>query len=199
MGARLLFAGLCATVAAERLFELRWSRRHRRRIEARGGEVVREPAFAAMAMLHGAVLVAAPIECWLRPRLPPAGLSLAASVTLAAATGLRVWTLRTLGDAWNVRVTRYPDGARPVVTIGPYRWLRHPNYLAVILELAALPLVGGAWITAVAGSLANAAILSARIPLEERELGRDPRWRRAMAHKPRLWPWPWTTTSEVAR
>jgi methyltransferase len=185
-----LFTGLCAAVAVERLCELRWSRRHARAQSMRGGELVREPVFAWMALLHGAVLVAAPVESWLRPADWHPFVRGGAFIALGAATALRVWTLRTLGDAWSVRVTRYPDGARPVITSGPYRYIRHPNYAAVIVELAALPLAGGAWLTALVGSIANALVLARRIPLEERELGRDPRWREAMLPRPRLIPGP---------
>jgi methyltransferase len=75
-----------------------------------------------------------------------------------------------------------------VVANGPYRYLRHPNYLAVILELASLPLIGGAYLTAAAATAANALALSRRIPLEERELMADRRYRRRMASRPRLVP-----------
>jgi methyltransferase len=107
---------------------------------------------------------------------------------LATATALRIWTLRTLGDSWSTRVTRFVGGGRRVVTDGPYRYIRHPNYLAVILELAALPMAGGAVVTAIAASLVNALVLSRRIPLEERELAADPAWRAAMLPLPRLLP-----------
>jgi methyltransferase len=183
-----LFTILCAVVAAERLLELRWSRKHARLQRPNGGEIVREPGFAVMTVLHGAVLVAAPLECWLRPSLPPHWLTASALALLAGATALRVWTLRTLGSAWSVRVTRYPEGARPVVTSGPYRFIRHPNYVAVIVELLALPLVGGAWVTASVASIVNAFIIAGRIQLEERELGRSDEWRRAMLPKPRFVP-----------
>jgi methyltransferase len=144
--------------------------------------------FALMAVLHGSVLIAAPLECWLRASPPPRWLTVSALVLLSGATALRIWTLRTLGSAWSVRVTRYPDGDRPVVTSGPYRLIRHPNYVAVIIELFALPLVGGAWITALAASTLNAFVLARRIRLEERELGRSDAWRRAMMPKPRFVP-----------
>src|SRR5207302_9189423 len=62
------FLALCGAVAAERLAELRWSRAHERRMARRGGELVREPLYAAMVALHAGVLVAAPLEAWLRPR-----------------------------------------------------------------------------------------------------------------------------------
>ncbi|MDB4964785.1 MAG: rane protein [Myxococcales bacterium] len=156
---------------------------------ARGGQVVREPLYQAMVALHAGMLVAAPLEALLRPRGPRL-LRAAGVVGLGAATALRIWTLRTLGDSWSTRVTRFAGGGRRVVTDGPYRFIRHPNYLAVILELAALPLAGGAVYTAALATLLNALVLARRIPVEERELSADPRWRAAMLHKPRLVPWP---------
>jgi methyltransferase len=189
------FAGLCGLVTVERLGELRWSRAHLSRAASRGGRAVREPWFAVMAVLHGAVLVGAPLEAWLRRASPPRAGTGIALATLAAATALRIWTLGALGDAWSVRVTRFPAGARRVVTTGPYRYIRHPNYVAVILELAALPLAGGAIVTAIVATLANALVLARRIPLEERELATDPGYLRAMAHKPRFLPLPGSARS----
>ncbi|MEO1172759.1 MAG: isoprenylcysteine carboxylmethyltransferase family protein, partial [Myxococcota bacterium] len=84
------------------------------------------------------------------------------------AQGLRYWVIGTLGPMWNVRVIVIPGAA--VVTAGPYRWLRHPNYLAVVLEGICLPLVHGAWITALAFSAANAWLLRVRIRCEEQAL-----------------------------
>jgi methyltransferase len=186
------FLGLCGAFAAERLVELAWSRAHERRLGRRGGAVVREPMYAAMVALHAGTLVAAPIEASLRSASPPGPggrlVSAVALVGLGAATALRIWTLRTLGESWSTRVTRFAGGGRRVVSDGPYRFLRHPNYLAVILELAALPLAGGAVVTAVVATALNALILSRRIPLEERELAADPAWRRAMLGLPRLLP-----------
>jgi methyltransferase len=176
------FWGLCATVAGERVLELLWSREHQRRTAAR---VTKEPMFTAMVALHAGTLAAAPLEATFLSRAPRP-LRWAAWATLAAATGLRAWALRTLGDAWSVRVTELPR--RRVVTSGPYRYLRHPNYLAVILELAALPLSGGAWRTALLASLINAFVLSRRIPLEESRLAESPEWRRHFGPLPRLLP-----------
>jgi len=81
-----------------------------------------------------------------------------------------------------------------VVTSGPYRFVRHPNYVAVFLELAALPLVHGAWLTALGGTLLHVAILRRRIGLEESVLMADEAYRRAFDHKPRFIPWPWPTS-----
>jgi methyltransferase len=88
---------------------------------------------------------------------------------LAGATGLRYWTITTLGERWTTRVLVRPGV--PLVTRGPYRWLRHPNYLAVVIEIAALPLVHGAWLTAVIFSVLNAALLMVRIAAENEALG----------------------------
>jgi methyltransferase len=185
------FFALTTAVAVERLAELAWSRKHERRMARHGGAVVGEPAYAAMVALHAGTLVAAPIEAWLRgsPTSPALrALSYAGVGGLAAATAVRIWTLRTLGDSWSTRVTRFAGGGRRVVSDGPYRFIRHPNYLAVILELASLPLAGGAWMTALAASALNALVLSRRIPLEERELAADPAWRAAMLPRPRFLP-----------
>jgi len=75
-----------------------------------------------------------------------------------------------------------------VVTTGPYRWIRHPNYLVVVLEIASLPLLHGAWISALGLSLLNAAVLARRIPTEEAALSRLAGWREAMADRARLVP-----------
>jgi methyltransferase len=210
------FLALTAAVAGERLAELAWSRAHERRMARRGGAVVREPWYAAMVALHAGTLVAAPLEARLRdPLAPPLAraLRVVGLGGLATATALRIWTLRTLGDSWSTRVTRFVScaheehgptgraadateiarsarscGGRRVVTDGPYRFIRHPNYLAVILELASLPLAGGAVVTALLATALNALVLSRRIPLEERELAADATWRAAMLPRPRLLP-----------
>ena len=182
------FLALTAAVAGERLAELAWSRAHERRMARRGGAVVREPWYAAMVAVHAGTLVAAPVEAWLRGAPPPLLLRALGLGGLAAATALRIWTLRTLGDSWSTRVTRFAGGGRRIVTDGPYRFIRHPNYVAVILELAALPLAGGAVVTALVATALNALVLSRRIPLEERELAADPSWRAAMLPRPRLVP-----------
>jgi methyltransferase len=192
------FLTLCGAVAGGRLAELAWSRAHERRMAARGGAVVREPWYAAMVALHAGTLIGAPLEVALAARAarrrarpatpPPRLLRTVGLVGVGAATLLRIWTLRTLGDSWSTRVTRFAGGGRRVVTGGPYRYIRHPNYLAVILELASLPLAGGAIVTALGATALNALVLSRRIPLEERELAADPAWRATMLSRPRLLP-----------
>lgn len=139
-----------------------------------------------MVLLHVGLLTAPCVEVWLleRPLIP--ALAIGAAVVLVLATVLRVLTLRALGRAWNVRVVVPEEGA--VVTSGPYRWIRHPNYLVVILEILALPLLHTAWVSALALSALNAVVLWRRIRTEEAALSQLPTWREAMADRKRLIP-----------
>ncbi len=179
-----IFAALLLATGMLRVGELLVSWR---RQAARPDAVVGEGAlFPAMALLH-ASLVALPLAEVLlleRPFVP--WLAAVAAAVLALATGLRIWTLWTIGPAWNVRVVR-PDEAS-VVTGGPYRFVRHPNYLVVVLEIAALPLVHAAVASAIVLSLWNAAVLAVRIRNEERVLMQLPAWRAAFARRARLVP-----------
>ncbi|MEM1202046.1 MAG: isoprenylcysteine carboxylmethyltransferase family protein [Acidobacteriota bacterium] len=162
------FLLLIALVALERLAELRITRRHAARLRDRGGFEVAPEHYRWMVLLHTGVLVAAPLEVVLVPRsfVPWVGWPMLGVV--ASTMALRYWVIATLGDRWTTRIFVVP-GEGPV-TSGPYRWLRHPNYLAVILEVAALPLVHGAWWTALAASAANALVLRVRIQAEEAAL-----------------------------
>lgn len=183
--ALLVFAGLLAATGLMRLGELAVSvRRQRARPEA----VIAEGwLFPAMAALHTGLVVAPLAEVLLldRPFLPAVGML--ALLALLAATMLRIWTLASIGRAWNVRVvTPEPDA---IATRGPYRFIRHPNYLVVILEIACLPLVHSAWISAVVLTLLNAVVLAHRIKTEELALLTVPAWRAAFANKARFIPW----------
>ena len=102
------------------------------------------------------------------------------------ATALRIWTLATIGRSWNVRVV-VPEDIR-IATTGPYRFIRHPNYLVVILEIAALPLFHGAWMSAIFLTLLNAFVLLHRIRTEEAALAQIPAWVDAMRDRARLLP-----------
>jgi methyltransferase len=169
---RLLYAALVGAVAVERLIEMAVSRRNARRLSRRGAVEVGREHYPWMVALHGAFLIACPLEVILleRPFFPWLGWPM---LTLVAATmGLRYWVVATLGERWNTRVL-YVPGA-PLVRGGPFRWIRHPNYLAVVVELAALPLVHTAWLTALAFGLANALLLRRRLRVENDALERFP-------------------------
>jgi methyltransferase len=167
---RLLYTLLIVGVAAQRLIELRLARRHQLALLARGGVEVAPRHYRAMVVLHAAFLVACLLEVWwLRRPFRPA-LAAAMAVLLAAAQALRYWAIATLGERWTTRIICLPGAPR--ITRGPYRFLRHPNYLAVVAEMAALPLLHGAWLTAAAFSAANALVLGVRIRHEESALAR---------------------------
>lgn len=164
----LLVAVLAAT-AAERVAELVVSARNARWAFSRGGVERGQRHFPPMVALHTALLAAPLVEVAVadRPFLPWLGWT-ALGVVLAA-QALRWWCIATLGPQWNTRVVVVPG--LPLVARGPYRWLRHPNYVAVVAEGVALPLVHTAWVTAVAFTALNAVLLLAfRIPAEERAL-----------------------------
>jgi methyltransferase len=163
------FAVLVGAVAVERLVELVISRRHLAAALARGGVESGRGHFPAMVALHTALLLGAVAEVLLldRPFVPALGWP-ALAVALACQAG-RYWCIATLGEQWNTRVVVVPG--LTAVARGPYRWLRHPNYVVVVVEGIALPLVHGAWVTAAVFTAANAVLLLRyRIPAEERAL-----------------------------
>ena len=122
-----------------------------------------------MVGFHAALLVACIGEPALRPGPWPAPVAIPAAVAVLLAEGLRWWAVASLGGRWTTRVLVLPGV--PPVRSGPYRWLRHPNYLAVIVELAALPLAVGAWRTAAVATVVNAVLLGVRIRAEEGAMG----------------------------
>lgn len=183
---RVLYTLLVALVALGRLFELRVAARNRRRLLERGGVEVAPGHYPWMVALHTALLISCPLEVWFlnRPFVPL--LAGAMLFLLIVAAALRWWVISTLDGRWTTRIVVLP-GVAPV-TGGPYRFLRHPNYLAVILEIVSLPLIHSAWLTALAFSLANALLLRVRIRAEETGLSRVSGYEAAFADRRRLIP-----------
>jgi len=168
VSAQTLFGVLLGVVLVQRIAELRLARRNEARARERGAQEFGAGHYPVFFLLHGAWLLMWVTEALRRgPELAPAwplwlGLFVAAEV-------LRYWAIGSLGPYWNTRILVVP-GVAPVAR-GPYRFLRHPNYVAVVLELAALPLVFGAWHTALVVGLANLVLLvGVRIPTEMRAL-----------------------------
>ena len=160
---------LVALTAVERLAELVVSARNARWSFARGGVESGLGHFPPMVALHTGLLLACVLEVHLadRPFLPWLGWPALALVL--ASQVLRWWCIATLGPRWNTRVIVVPG--LPLVRRGPYRWLSHPNYVAVVVEGLTLPLVHTAWVTALAFTVLNAVLLLGyRIPAEERAL-----------------------------
>jgi methyltransferase len=182
----IAFLALLFVVALTRLLELGISRRHQRELAARGVVKRADPQYRWMVVLHAGVLLGAALEVVFlrRPFLP--ALALLAGMSFLAATGLRWWVIRTLGAHWNVEVMA--SGPLGVVTSGPFRWIRHPNYLGVFVELVALPLIHSAWITALLAAVGKALVLHHRLRIEEPVLDANPVYRREMGGKPRFLP-----------
>jgi methyltransferase len=150
-----------------RIVELKVSRRNERALVERGGQVVGPSGLGLLVCAHVLWLLAWPVEViGLATRAPAVWPALA--VLAAAAEAMRLWTIATLGRRWTLRVVRL-DG-EPLVTGGPYRWLRHPNYVAVAAEVVLLPLAFGAWRSALVGLGLYLFGLSFRLPAEERAL-----------------------------
>ncbi len=182
----VLYTLLLSAVGLERLLELRISYRRQHELASRGIMKVPEQRFHWMVLLHAGVLLGAGLEVWLLKRPFTAALSLPMGFIFLVATALRWWVIRTMAEHWNVQVMN--SISLGVVTTGPFRWIRHPNYLAVMLELGALPLVHGAWVTAVVASLANCWVLSQRLAIEEAVLFTHPAYRAVFGQKPRFVP-----------
>ena len=181
-----LYLALLAAVGVLRLVELRISRRHQERMLSQGAVRVREPHFKWIVIAHTGVLLGAALEVVLlhRPFLSLLGATMLA--LFFASNLMRLWVVRALGDLWSVEVM---DSTRiGVVTTGPFRFVRHPNYTGVILEMISLPLIHTAWITALLTFAGYSMALSRRIRAEETVLMANPEYRAAMGHKPRFLP-----------
>jgi methyltransferase len=162
------YALLIAAVAIERVTELVVSQRNLAWSRDRGGTESGGRHYPAMVVLHVGLLVGCLVESLHRPFLPALGWPMLAVVL--AAQGLRWWCIATLGRQWNTRVVVVPGAER--VSRGPYRLMSHPNYVAVVVEGMALPLVHTAWITALVFTALNAVVLRTRIRVENAALVR---------------------------
>jgi methyltransferase len=182
----VLFLSLLVWVGLTRLVELEISRRHQRNLARLDICPCPDPQYPWMVALHASALVAAAVEVvWLRRPLL-LWLALPSLVLFVLATALRWWAIGSLGAHWNVRVM--DSAALGVVVTGPFRWVRHPNYLGVFVEMAALPLIHTAWVTAAAAAIGNIWVLRSRLRWEEPMLEAHPRYRVAMSGKARFLP-----------
>lgn len=186
MATRVIFVLLVLALALQRLLELRLSRRHEAGILAHGGREYGADHFGWMKALHTAWFIAMLAEVFLldRPFIP--WLAAVAFVFFLIGQVLRYAAILTLGPRWTVRVMTLPD--EPLVTRGIYRYVRHPNYAGVILEIAAAPLLHTAYLTSMVFTLANAAVLAVRIRTEEHALDLDNHYQHAFVGRPRFIP-----------
>jgi methyltransferase len=159
-----LLAALFVVIAVQRVSELRLAKRNLAWALERGGRLIAEPHYWMFFVLHTGWLLAWPLEGWLRgPTLAPWWYAWLGGFVVAEA--LRYWAIASLGKRWNTKIVVL-DG-KPLVRRGPYRFFPHPNYIAVALELVCVPMIFGAWLSAVICTVLNAALLlGLRIPAE---------------------------------
>jgi methyltransferase len=186
MVSHVLFTGLVAAAAIQRLAEVRHSRRNERALVAQGAREHARWQVPLLAGLHTCWLAAIVVETWWGPAPFRPWLALAALSVFMTGQALRLRAMRALGSRWTIRVMTLPG--TPAVTGGIYRYLRHPNYVGVALEIAALPLVHGAVWTSAVFTVANTVVLALRIRAEERALSIDNAYLDAFGGRPRFVP-----------
>ena len=173
-----------ALLIVERIFELDRARRNAKRAFEHGAIEIGQMHYRVMVAFHTLFIASCAVEAIFFPHIFAPIVAWMALGAEIFAQALRYWAVTTLGDRWNTRIIVSPD--RTPVTGGPYRFMRHPNYLAVVIEIAAVPMIGGALFTAIAFSIGNALILAVRIPAEERAMGG--RYAEALGSRRRFFP-----------
>lgn len=186
MTTQLLFLGLIVLIAVQRVAELRLSTRNAEAIRSQGGYEVGAGHMPWMKAMHTAWFVAMLAEVFLldRPFVP--WLAVLGLVGLGVGQALRYAAIRTLGPRWTTNIMVLPEA--PPVASGLYQRIRHPNYLGVILEIAAVPLIHTAWWTALAFTVLNAAVLRVRIRAEEQALCEANAYDASVGQQPRFIP-----------
>lgn len=187
LSTRLAFSVLWLLVVAQRLWEVRLSGRNEAKLRAAGAIEHAPGQMVWMIGLHTCWLVFTLLEVWWLKSPFRLWLALPSLAVFAAGQALRLTAMRTLGRRWTVKVMTPVDGA-PAVAHGIYRYLRHPNYVGVVLEVAALPLIHGAYLSAALFSGLNALLLWRRIRAEERALASTSAYAEQFKDRPRFIP-----------
>lgn len=185
---------LLGVLAAQRVFELWLSSRHLRRLPAPSSLENRGAPRAAgtlgdwcaMIAVHAGLIVLPAIEVLYMTARTSTAFYWTGVGAYGLAQALRYWSIASLGSSWNARAV--VDARQDCVTNGPYRWIRHPNYLAVLIDFSAVPLALGAWRSWIVLNLVHAPILLRRIRAEERLLAEIPGYTEQMHSKGRLVP-----------
>jgi methyltransferase len=183
---RQLYTIFIVVLALERCFELWLSRRNARWAKSQGGVEYGTQHLVWMKLLHTGFFIGCLAEVWLLSRTFDTWLGALCLTVALLAQGLRYWAIASLGRRWNVAVIVLPGV--PAVASGPFRWLRHPNYLAVVAEGLAVPLMHSAFITAGVFSALNALLLTVRINCEERALREHCDYSERLGARARFWP-----------
>ncbi len=182
-----LYALFILGIALSRLYEVRLSQHHYQSAKTEHQAYpVQEWVYPAMVVFHTGWLIACVAEVYIleRPYYKVWG-GLMLLCWMFALLG-RLWVLSTMQDSWNVRIIHHPE--QKIVDSGPYHYIRHPNYLVVMIEVFCIPMIHTAYMTALIGSLINATLIWARLRNEESYLESLPGYQEKMGHKPRFIP-----------
>jgi methyltransferase len=182
-----LYIAIVAMAVVIALLERFQARRNETRLLKGGAEEVAPWVFRCMVPVYTLVFPGAVAEHLIHGRRPPPPVVVSMFALFLLAKGLKTWAILSLGDSWTMRVL-LPRPLR-VVSGGPYRYLRHPNYVAVLFEVTTLPLAGGAWITATAAGTLFLALLWVRVRTEEAALLARPEYAAVMGGRRRFLPW----------
>ena len=150
----------------QRLYELQLAGSNTAHLKRRGAVEHGASHYPLMVLLHSFWILFTLVEWWTGTELWGGTVVTVGWVLLLCGQGLRLWTIRTLGRRWTTRVLVLPGA--PLIKEGPFRFLSHPNYLGVSLELFGLPLIGGCWKSSLLFGFLNLALLRHRIRVEER-------------------------------
>ncbi|NEO18219.1 MULTISPECIES: isoprenylcysteine carboxylmethyltransferase family protein [unclassified Moorena] len=183
---KVLFTLIVVAVILQRLIELRISKQNATYLLTNGGREYGSNSLWIVKVLQVSWFAAMINEVWWfnRPFMP--GLAAIALMLTVAGQGLRYLSMRSLKKRWTLAIITFPDN--PVVNSGIYLYLKHPNWLGVILEIAALPLIHTAYFTTIVFSIANALLMSRRIHTEEQALSEDTNYADVFANRPRFIP-----------
>ncbi|NEO59548.1 MAG: isoprenylcysteine carboxyl methyltransferase [Moorea sp. SIO4G2] len=183
---KVIFTLVVVAVILQRLIELRISKQNATYLLTNGGREYGSNSLWIVKVLQVSWFAAMINEVWWlnRPFMP--GLAAIALMLTVAGQGLRYLSMRSLKKRWTLPIITFPG--KPVVNSGIYRYLKHPNWLGVILEIAALPLIHTAYFTTIVFSIANALLMSRRIQTEEQALSEDTNYGDVFANRPRFIP-----------
>ncbi len=186
MDSRVAWTVLVVLVAAQRVWELRRSARNEARLRAMGGVEHAPGQMTWMRALHATWLAAMLAEVWLldAPFIP--ALAVVATLVFGIGQGIRMMAIHELGPRWTVKIMTVPG--EEAMTTGLFKYIRHPNYVGVVLEIAALPLIHGAFVTSTIWSVSNVMLLRARIRAEEAALRADAHYEQTQGARPRFLP-----------
>ena len=163
----MVFSIVISIVILQRLIELIIAKRNEKWMRRQGAFEAGASHYPVMVSMHIGFFISLLAEVFLFGRsLSPAWILFL--VVFLMTQVARIWCLTSLGKFWNTKIIILPGA--DVVQKGPYKWIRHPNYVIVTTELLVLPLMFGAYITALIFTLLNAWMLSVRIPAEEKAL-----------------------------